>query len=528
MGLSAVLASPEFLFRIEQDPAGAAPGASYRISDLELASRLSFFLWSSIPDDELLDVAARGELEQARGARSAGDAHAGRPAVAQPGHQLRGAVAAPAQPRLDHARHAALSRISTTTCGRRSGRRPSCSSTASCARTAACSTCCAPNYTFVNERLAKHYGIPNVYGSRFRRVDVRRRRQRSAAGCLRQGSILIVTSYADAHVAGDSRQVDARQPARRAAAAAAGRRAGAQGRQDRRDRRCRCASGWPSIARIPSCASCHQLMDPVGFALENYDAVGRWRTRRGRRSRSTHRATFSDGTEFDGVAGLQKAILRASRALRRHADRKAADVRTGPRRRVLRRAGDPQDRARRERATDYRFSSIVMGIVNSTPFQNEESHHDHHQESSAAADVSARHGRHPGAAAARRDGSVADRAGRRRRRAPCGASASSTCRWAAHITQLDAARRERRARRAVAHAQPARAGEEARHRAQQHGAEERVSGHARDVERRVPERRQGEVDREHRLLSRHDRRSDRGASRSGRKRSCRRSSWRWI
>ena len=83
MALSAVLVSPEFLFRVEQDPAGVAPDTAYRISDLELASRLSFFLWSSIPDDELLDVAERGELQQAGGARAAGAPHAGRPALAK-------------------------------------------------------------------------------------------------------------------------------------------------------------------------------------------------------------------------------------------------------------------------------------------------------------------------------------------------------------------------------------------------------------------------------------------------------------
>ena len=109
MALSAIIASPEFLFRIERDPAGAAPGTPYRINDLELASRLSFFLWSSIPDDELLDLAARGDLDKpavlerqvARDARGS--------AIVQPDHQLRVAVAASAQPQLDVARHAAVS-----------------------------------------------------------------------------------------------------------------------------------------------------------------------------------------------------------------------------------------------------------------------------------------------------------------------------------------------------------------------------------------------------------------------------------
>ena len=144
MALRSVLVSPEFLFRVEQDPAGVAPNTAYRVSDLELASRLSFFLWSSIPDDELLDAAAAGKLKT--------------PAVLE--RQTRRMLADPRSRALvnnfadqwlylrnlasAHPGHARSSRISTTTCGRRSARRPSCSSRASCARTAACSTCCAP------------------------------------------------------------------------------------------------------------------------------------------------------------------------------------------------------------------------------------------------------------------------------------------------------------------------------------------------------------------------------------------------
>ena len=111
MGLSAVLVSPEFLFRVEQDPAGVAPNTAYRISDLELASRLSFFLWSSIPDDELLDAAIAGQAEDAGRARKAGSAHARRLAFPCPGEQFRRAVALPAQPRIDDAGHAAVPRF---------------------------------------------------------------------------------------------------------------------------------------------------------------------------------------------------------------------------------------------------------------------------------------------------------------------------------------------------------------------------------------------------------------------------------
>ena len=130
MGLAAVLSSPEFLFRIERDPASLASGASYRISDLELASRLSFFLWSSIPDDQLLDVAARGDLDKPAVLEREVRRMLADPRSRNLVTNFAVAVVASAQPGLDYAGHADVSRISTTTCGRRSGRKPSCWSTA--------------------------------------------------------------------------------------------------------------------------------------------------------------------------------------------------------------------------------------------------------------------------------------------------------------------------------------------------------------------------------------------------------------
>ena len=168
-------------------------------------------------------------------------------ALASAGHQLRRAVAVPAQSRRRSRRTCGCSRISTTTCGRRSGRKRSCSSRASCARTAACSICCSANYTFLNERLAKHYGIPHVYGSRFRRVDVRRRRA-GRGGLLRQGSILTVTSYATRTspvirgkwILENLLGMPPPPPPPNVPALEG---------QHRRRQRCRCASGWRSIAR---------------------------------------------------------------------------------------------------------------------------------------------------------------------------------------------------------------------------------------------------------------------------------------
>ena len=155
-------------------------------------------------------------------------------------------------------------------------RRRSCSSRASCARTAACSTCSNADYTFVNERLARHYGIPNVYGSHFRRVTLK---QRGAPRPARPGQHPDGDVVSEPHVAGAARQVDPGEHPRHAAAAAAAERA-------RRSRRTRPARKPQSLrARMeahranPTCASCHRVMDPLGFALENFDGVGEWRVK---------------------------------------------------------------------------------------------------------------------------------------------------------------------------------------------------------------------------------------------------------
>ena len=149
---------------------------------------------AAFPTTSCSTLAAQGRLQHAGGARAAGAADAGRSAAAGAGQQLRRPVAVPAQPAQHAARTPTSSRTSTTTCGRRSSARPSCSSTASCARTAASLDLLTADYTFVNERLARHYGIPNVYGSHFRRVTLTDEARR---GLLGQGSILTVTSHAD-------------------------------------------------------------------------------------------------------------------------------------------------------------------------------------------------------------------------------------------------------------------------------------------------------------------------------------------
>jgi hypothetical protein len=360
--LAAVLVSPHFLFRVERDPPDIAPQTAYRISDLELASRLSFFLWSSIPDDELLDLAAGGTLSQpavlAREVRRmlADDrAHAIVTNFAGQWLHLRNLDATTPDARLfpdfdDNLRQAMRQETELFfECVVREDR--------------SVLDLIQANYTFLNERLAKHYGIPHIYGSRFRRVALDGTSQRG--GLLRQGSILTVTSYATRtspvirghwilkNLVGmappppppnvpvlTENTVSARLPIRERHA------------QHRAD---------------PACASCHDRMDPVGFALENFDAVGRWREVEDGRPVDAA-GGFPDGSEFMGAKGLEQALLAhpelfvgtmVERLLTFALGRGAEHYDAPAIRRIVRDAA----------ADDYRFSSLILGIAESTPFQ---------------------------------------------------------------------------------------------------------------------------------------------------------------
>ncbi len=272
LALSYVLISPEFLFRVERDPQEQSPGSAYQLSNLELASRLSFFLWSSIPDDELLEAAEQGRLsdpevlrEQTRRMLADERSKALVDNFAGQWLYLRNLDSVTPDGRLfpdfdDNLRQAF--RQETELFFESIMREDR--SVLDLLRA---------DYTFLNERLAKHYGIPHVYGSRFRRVALDAASKRG--GLLRQGSILSVTSYATRtspvirgkwileNVLGTpppppppnvpalkENSVSAKLPVRERLA------------QHRAD---------------AACASCHNLIDPVGFALENFDAVGRWR-----------------------------------------------------------------------------------------------------------------------------------------------------------------------------------------------------------------------------------------------------------
>ena len=363
LGLAAILVSPEFLFRIERDPMGTPSDTPYQLSDLELASRLSFFLWSSIPDDELLDVAVRGDLTT--------------PAVLE--QQARRMLADPRSENLVTnfaAQWLHLRNLDAITPDmrmfpdfddnlRQAFRRETELLVDSVMReNRSVLDLLRANYTFVNERLAKHYDISHVYGSRFRRVEFDENGTRG--GLLRHGSILLVTSYATRtspvirgkwildNVLGvppppPPPNVPELEDTKTGEHASSMRERLAEHRAN------------------PVCASCHRLMDPVGFALENYDAVGRWRTVEAGLPIDAS-GTLFDGTTFNGVVELQAALLRRPELFVRNVAEKLLTFATG-------RGVEYYDAAavrtilREARAEDYRFSSLVLGVVHSMPFQ---------------------------------------------------------------------------------------------------------------------------------------------------------------
>ncbi len=362
MALRRLLVSPEFLFRIERDPDGVAPGANYRLSDLELASRLSFFLWSSIPDDELLDVAARGELadpaefeRQAR--RMLADPRSDALVTNFAGQWLTLRNAAAVQPDED-----AFPDFGEGL--RQAFRRETELLFTSVLREERSTLdLLAADFTFVNEPLAQHYGIPNVRGSHFRRVTLN---DDARGGLLGHGSILTVTSYANRtspvlrgkwileNILGtpppppppDVPDLETAE----GGAPLSMREAMEQHRAN------------------PVCASCHQLMDPPGLSLENFDAVGRWRDRSETKAAIDASGVLPDGTEYEGPSGLKAALLR-------HPDRFVTTVTEKLLTYALGRGVEYYDAAavrsivRNTAENDYRLSSLILGVVESVPFQ---------------------------------------------------------------------------------------------------------------------------------------------------------------
>jgi len=361
-GLERILASPRFAFRVEHDPDSVTPGTPYRISDVELASRLSFFLWSSIPDDTLLDAASRGRLKD--------------PAVLE--QQVRRMLADPRSSALVEnfaGQWLQLRNVRSVLPNsdefpdfddnlRQAFRRETELLFESIIREDRnVLDLLRADYTFVNERLARHYGIPGIYGSRFRRVPVT---DDARKGLLGKGSMLAVTSHAERtspvlrgkwvleNIVGlpvppPPPDVPQLKPAE-------------EGQKPKTLR-----EQMAEHRTNPTCATCHKVMDPVGLSLENFDAVGAWRTQEAGGPIDVS-GQLADGRPVDGVVTLRQAILdrpelfvgTMSEKLMIYALGRGVSAEDMPEvRRVLREAS----------AHDYRFSSLVLGIVKSVPFQ---------------------------------------------------------------------------------------------------------------------------------------------------------------
>ncbi len=320
--LERLLVSSQFLFRIERPPATAAAGMPYRISDVELASRLSFFLWSSIPDDELLNVATAGKLkdpkvleQQVRRMLTDVRAESMVTNFAAQWLYLRDIDAKlPDEilfPDFDETLRQALRRetelfIASVFRENRS-----------------VLDLLSANYTFLNERLARHYGIPNVKGSYFRRVALPEEDVRG--GLLGQGSILTITSYAtrtspvlrgkwvlENLLSSAPPPPPPDIPSLKTEGPAP-------------DTPLTMRQAMTQHRANPSCAGCHARMDPIGFAMENFDAVGKWREAEGGHAIDAV-GTFPDGTTFNGIAGLKKELLTTTGPVREHGGRKTAHV----------------------------------------------------------------------------------------------------------------------------------------------------------------------------------------------------------
>ena len=360
MAVWRVLASPQFIFRLESDPATVAAGAVHRVSGLELASRLSFFLWSSIPDDALLTVAERGELNDSvvlerEVRRMLADPRS--TALVQNfarqwlslqklqnmipdsrrfpdfDDNLRQAMSRETELLFDYIMQENRSVLELLTA----------------------------DYTFINERLARHYGIPNVLGSRFRKVPVPDENRR---GLLGQGSILTVTSFPtrtspvvrgkwvlETLIGSPPPPPPPNVPA-----------LDVNG-EDSSGTVLSIREQMAEHRANPVCANCHSRMDPLGFALEPFDAVGSARAETIDAS-----GTLPDGTPFDGPAGLRAALLRRPEIFVGTVVEKLLTYALG---RGLEHYDAPAVRAvlRDAAQNDYAFASLILGVVESVPFQ---------------------------------------------------------------------------------------------------------------------------------------------------------------
>jgi hypothetical protein len=360
--LQFILASPKFLFRSEADPVTVAAGAAYRVGDLQLASRLSFFLWSSIPDDELLNLATQGRLKDplvldAQVRRMLADEKSEalvKNFAAQwlflrnlqskrpDGHEF---------PNFDDNLRQAFRRETEMFFGSimRENRSVTDLLTA--------------DYTFVNERLARHYGIPNIYGTHFRRVTLT---DKSRWGLLGQGSILTLTSYPNRtspvlrgkwileNILGT--------PPPPPPANVPPLNENEEGAKPRSVREL-----VEEHRKNPACAGCHAVMDPLGFSLENFDGIGEWRMK-DHSGPIDASGQLADGTKVEGPVTLRQALTRRPEQFVGTMTEKLLIYALG-------RGLEPHDMpvvrsiVRDAGRANYKFSSLIVGIVKSTPFQ---------------------------------------------------------------------------------------------------------------------------------------------------------------
>jgi hypothetical protein len=359
--IARILVAPAFLYRIEDEPAAVAPGGTYRLSNLELASRLSFFLWSSMPDDELLDVAAKGKLSdpkvfEQQTKRMLADSRSQALVTNFAGQWLN---------------LRELAKVETSAKNfdenlRQSFRRETEMLFDSIIREdRSIVTLLDSDYTFVDERLAHHYGIPDIHGSYFRRVTLEPASSRR--GVLGQGAFLTVSSVGtrtspvtrgrwilenvlgtpapvpppgvDTNLEKDAEQVKVTSLRQR----------------------------LELHRKVEPCASCHKIMDPIGFALENFDMVGTWRQLDGKTPIDAS-GQLVDGTKLNGVTDLRKALLSRQEMFVSTATQKLLTYATG---RTVQYYDMPAIRSivRRAAQNDYKFSSLVLGVVQSDAFQ---------------------------------------------------------------------------------------------------------------------------------------------------------------
>jgi cytochrome c553 len=360
-GLERILASPFFIFRVETDPPALAAGAAHRLTDLEIASRLSFFLWSSIPDDTLLLRAERRSLQQpvaldAQVARMLADPKSRALVSNFAGQWLQLRNVRGVQPNSN-----LFPDFDDNL--RRSMRRETELLFESIVREdRSVLDLLRADYTYLDARLARHYGVPNIYGSQFRRVAVTDDQRR---GLLGHASILAVTSHAERTspvlrgkwVLENLMGLLVPPPPDDVPPLVT-----PEGQAPKTLR-----AQMEAHRATPVCASCHKLMDPIGFALENFDAVGSWRTQEAGGAIDAS-GQLADGTRIDGVVALRNAILARPDVFVTTMTEKMFVYALG-------RGVEAHDRPAirrivRDAAKDgYRFSALVRGIVRSAAFQ---------------------------------------------------------------------------------------------------------------------------------------------------------------